>query len=89
MATEGRSRIPRGGGSRATDEIEARVSDRPAPPVGSAQEIVGAAAAWLGASLDLAATLEVIADSARRALGGERATCYAYDVEAQDRKSVV
>ena len=59
------------------------MSDRRAPAAGSAQEIVGAAAAGLGASLDLAATLEVIADSARRALGAERATCYANDVDAQ------
>ena len=75
--------IRRSGTSHAIDEGRARVADGPEPAAGSAQEIVGAAAAGLGASLDLAATLEVIADSAKRALGAQRATCYTNDVDAQ------
>jgi diguanylate cyclase (GGDEF)-like protein/PAS domain S-box-containing protein len=47
------------------------------------EEIVGAAAAQLSGSPDLAATLRGIAAAARTALGADRATFYAYDVEAQ------
>jgi diguanylate cyclase (GGDEF)-like protein len=44
--------------------------------------IVGAAAR-LGGTPDLAETLQGIAAAALTSLGAERATCYAYDVEAQ------
>jgi hypothetical protein len=77
------SGIRRSGLSPTIDERRSRVAVSQEAAAGSAQEIVGAAAAGLGASLDLAATLEVIADSARRALGAKRATCYANDIDAQ------
>jgi diguanylate cyclase (GGDEF)-like protein/PAS domain S-box-containing protein len=48
-----------------------------------AEQIVGAAAAQLSGSPDLAATLQGIAAAARTALGADRATFYAYDVDAQ------
>ena len=75
--------IRQSGTSHAIDEARPRVADGPEPAAGSAHEIVGAAAAGLGPSLDLAATLEIIADTAKRALGAQRATCYANDVDTQ------
>ena len=50
-------------------------------PRRSAEQIVGAAAASLGDAPDLAAVLKGIAAAACTALGADRATCYAYDVE--------
>jgi len=50
--------------------------------VESPEGIVGAAARLSGTP-DLAATLQGIAAAALTSLGAERATCYAYDVEAQ------
>ena len=50
-------------------------------PQKSAEQIVGAAAASLGDAPDLAAVLQGIAAAARTALGADRATCYAFDVE--------
>jgi diguanylate cyclase (GGDEF)-like protein len=49
----------------------------------SADRIVREAAATIGASLDVATTLRAIADSAQRALGADRASCYEYDLERQ------
>lgn len=49
----------------------------------SADRIVREAAAQIGASLDVEATLGAIADSAKRALGADRASCYEYDLEQQ------
>ncbi len=45
--------------------------------------IVREAAVQIGASLDLEETLRAIADSAQRALGADRATCYVYEAERQ------
>ena len=50
-------------------------------PGESAEQIVGAAAASLGHAPDLSAVLQGIAAAARTALGADRATCYAYDVD--------
>ena len=76
--------IRRGSRSHAIDEGRGRMYGGSEPAVvGSAHEILGAAAVGLGTSVDLAETLEIIADSAKRALGAERATCYANDVDAQ------
>ncbi|WP_217922037.1 diguanylate cyclase [Miltoncostaea oceani] len=49
----------------------------------SPDRIVREAAALIGASLDVGATLRAIADAAKRALGADRASCYEYDVERQ------
>jgi diguanylate cyclase (GGDEF)-like protein len=49
----------------------------------SAAQVVGAAAARLGSAPDLAGTLQGIAAAARTALGADRATCYANEVETQ------
>jgi diguanylate cyclase (GGDEF)-like protein len=54
-----------------------------ATPGRRAQEIVARGAARLSDGQDHAATLQGIAAAARSALGADRATCYAYDVEAQ------
>ena len=51
-------------------------------PIGTSEGIVGAAARLSGTP-DLAATLQGIAAAALTSLGAERATCYAYDVDAQ------
>ncbi len=51
-------------------------------PVPSPEGITGAAA-QLGYTSDLAATLHGIAAAALTSLGADRATCYAYDVESQ------
>ena len=53
------------------------------PGAASSDRIVREAAARIGASLDLETTLRAIADSAKRALGADRASCYEYDVEEQ------
>ena len=60
---------------------EARMPARSRTPRRSAEQIVGAAAASLGDAPDLAAVLKGIAAAACTALGADRATCYAYDVE--------
>jgi diguanylate cyclase (GGDEF)-like protein len=52
-------------------------------PTANPDRIVREAAARICASLDLEATLRAIADSAKRALGADRASCYVNEVERQ------